>query len=384
MAQQTPPAPPAPAYVYTEDYLAFDYGPSHPLSIARLSLTHELIGLCGLTQPSPAVRPATIDELALYHDRRYLDTLREASQGPSKHIVGRFGLGTGDNPLFPGVYDWCALACGASLGAARLVAEAGHPAAFSMAGGMHHALAGRAAGFCYVNDPVVVIRWLLDKGCRVAYVDIDAHHGDGVQWAFYDSDQVLTISLHQDPTTLFPGTGYVEEMGREAGKGHAINVPLWPDTNDEIYTRAFDAVVPPALEAFAPDYVVTQLGVDTFLDDPLANLNLTTRGFAHVLGRLRELCWGKWIALGGGGYHTVNVARAWTLAWATLLGRQGELPRELPAQVTGRLRLRGDEALLLDDAELIRGRNWARAQREADEAVNFIRRGHFPILGARG
>ncbi|MCB2225107.1 MAG: acetoin utilization protein AcuC [Desulfarculaceae bacterium] len=371
-----------PAYLYSDEFQRFDYGPEHPMRVRRLAMTHELLGLLGMEPPCEPFSPAGMAEMMLYHDRRYLETLRELSACPETTGYIAFGLGPGDNPVFPGVYDWSALLAGATLAATRLVAEEGAPAAFTMAGGMHHALAARAAGFCYINDAVLAIRRLVAKGKRVAYVDLDAHHGDGVQWAFYDSDQVLTISLHQHPATLFPGTGFLEEMGREQGKGYCVNLPLWPDTDDDVYMIAFEQVVPPLIEAFQPDYVVSQMGVDTFLADPLANLNLTTRGFGHAARRLKNLAWGRWIVLGGGGYHLVNVARAWTLLWAILSDQEDRLPVELPGDFALRHMLRGDESQLLDDDTKLRGRHWHRAQRDAAEAVEFIKKNHFPILGA--
>ncbi len=376
------PAANQPAYLYSEAFQSFDYGPEHPMRVRRLAMTHELIGLCGLPTPMTPFSPASFEELLGFHDRRYLETLRELSARPEVSGYIAFGLGPGDNPVFPGVYDWSALLAGATLAASRLVSGGDAPAAFTMSGGMHHAAAARAAGFCYVNDAVLAIRRLVAQGKRVAYVDIDVHHGDGVQWAFFESDQVLTISLHQHPATLFPGTGYLEEMGREAGRGYSVNLPLWPDTDDEIFMLAFDQVVPPLLEAFAPDYVVSQLGVDTLFADPLANLNLTTQGFGHAVRRLKELAWGRWIALGGGGYHLVNVARAWTLAWAIMLGREDELPVDLPPEFADKYCGRADERQLLDDDTKLRGRHWHRAQRDAADAVEFIQENHFPILGA--
>ncbi len=382
MAQPLP--PPAPAYLYSEELLKYDYGPTHPLRIWRLGLVNELIGLCGLDLPPTVVRPATQDEMCIFHDRRYLETLAEMSRDQDGDYQLAYGLGAEDNPVFPGLYDWSALLTGGSIQAALLVAETGHPVSFNMAGGMHHAMGGRASGFCYVNDLVVAIKHLTAKGLRVAYVDLDAHHGDGVQWAFYDSDQVLTISLHQHPATLFPGTGSVEEMGRGRGRGYSANLPLWPDTDDDIYIRCFEEIVPPLVEAFQPDYIVTQLGVDTFLSDPLANLNLTTRGYGHCLKLLRELAMGRWIATGGGGYHVVNVARGWTLAWAVMRGLEDQVPEELPWDWCDRLNLPLDERRLLDPREKIRGRLWHRAERDADEVIAYLKRNFFPLLGARG
>lgn len=373
---------PEPAYVYSDEFQRFDYGPQHPMRMRRLALTNELIGLCGLAAEAHPFAPASFEELMIYHDRRYLETLRELSASPMASGYVAFGLGPGDNPVFPGVYELSALMAGGTLAAARLVSREGAPAAFNLSGGMHHALAARAAGFCYVNDAVLAIRRLVEQGHRVAYVDIDAHHGDGVQWAFFETDKVLTISLHQHPATLFPGTGYQEEMGRGAGRGFAVNLPLWIDTDDDVYIDSFEAVVPPLLAAYQPDYVVTQLGVDTFLNDPLANLNLTTRGFGHAVRRFKELAWGCWIVLGGGGYNMINVARAWTLAWAIISGQEERVPEELPEEFVRRHRLTADERQLLDGDVTLRGRHWYRAERDAAEAVDFIKKNHFPIIGA--
>ncbi|MFH1035988.1 MAG: acetoin utilization protein AcuC [Pseudomonadota bacterium] len=382
MAQPLP--PPAPAYIYSDDLLNFDYGPNHPLRIYRLGLVDELIKLCGLDLPAFPVQAASLDQMCVFHDRRYLETLAEMSRTEGGDYQLAYGLGAEDNPVFPGLFDWSALLTGGTMQAAELVAQEGYPVAFNISGGMHHAMAGRASGFCYVNDAAVAIKRLVARGLRVAYIDIDAHHGDGVQWAFYDSDQVLTISLHQHPATLFPGTGSVEEMGRGAGRGFAVNLPLWADTDDDIYIKCFEEIVPPVIEAFKPDYIVSQLGVDTFLADPLANLNLTTKGFGHVLKLIRQMAMGRWIALGGGGYHVINVARGWTLAWAIMRGREDDLPRELPWDWCDRLKLDLDERWLLDPKEKIRGRLWNRAQRDAEEIVIYLKKNLFPLLGAKG
>ena len=199
--------------------------------------------------------------------------------------------------------------------------------AFNIAGGLHHAMRSRASGFCYVNDPVIVILKLINRGKRVAYIDIDAHHGDGVQKAFYQTDQVLTISLHESGYSLFPGSGFEYEIGEGEGEGYSVNLPFLPYTDDEVYLWAFEEIVPPLIRAFQPDVVVTQLGVDTFYNDPLTNLHLSIFGFEKVVRRIKDLAQ-RWVALGGGGYDVSNVARAWTLAWAVMNGI--ELSEELP------------------------------------------------------
>lgn len=309
------------AFVYTDELSHFSYGTDHPLKPFRLKLTFELIKACGLlapddprlVAPAPAGREALLD----FHTPAYLDMLERSNGGTAPPGSEEFGLGYGDNPVFPGMYDWSRLVAGASLKAAELVDSGEAGIAFNISGGLHHALADRASGFCYVNDPVLAILLLLRRGRRVAYVDIDAHHGDGVQDAFYGSDRVLTVSLHETGETLFPGTGYAYETGEGAGKGFSVNVPLPPGAGDEEIVAAFRAKVPERVERFRPDVVVSQLGVDTFRGDPLAHLNLSTAGFTAMVKMIKQLS-PKWIALGGGGYDVATVARAWTLAWAIM------------------------------------------------------------------
>jgi acetoin utilization protein AcuC len=223
------------------------------------------------------------------------------------------------------------LKVGAALTAARLILTGELQIAFSYSGGLHHALPARASGFCVFNDAAVAIHWLLRQGLRVAYVDIDVHHGDGVQAAFYDTDQVLTISLHQTGHTLFPGTGFPEEIGTGPGRGYSINLPLAPYTGDHVYLWAFRQIVPPIVRQFAPDLLVTQLGIDTHFQDPLAQLALTTQGFLAVITELKTLAdeIGAWLALGGGGYAVDVVPRAWTLVYGLMT--EQTLSDELPS-----------------------------------------------------
>jgi len=319
------------AFIYSDAYFDFDYGPTHPLKIIRLKLTYELIRAYGfLKLPSvqfiPAMK-ADENDLARFHSREYLDALKQSSDGRLHGGSYSYGLGPGDNPVFPGLLDWSLWVTGATLQAADFVSEGRGDVAFNIAGGLHHAHEARASGFCYVNDPVIGILRLLDQGKRMIYLDLDAHHGDGVQKAFYHTDRVMTISLHESGATLFPGSGFEHEIGEGAGEGYSVNVPFPPYTDDEMYTWAFEEVVPPLIHGFMPDVVVTQLGVDTFYSDPLTNLHLTMEGFEKILRRIKTLC-KRWVALGGGGYDISNVARAWTLAWAIMNGI--ELEEELP------------------------------------------------------
>jgi acetoin utilization protein AcuC len=319
------------AFVYTDAYLDYDYGPTHPLRIARLKLTYDLINAYGLLAPPsvqsiPTIR-AEEKDLAAFHSEEYLNILKQANGG---RLVGNaycLGLGPGDNPIFPGVYDLSLLVTGATVQAVDFVADGKGEVAFNISGGLHHAMKSRASGFCYINDPVIGIMRLLSRGKRVAYIDIDAHHGDGVQKAFYETNRVLTISLHESGYTLFPGTGFEFEIGEGEGEGYSVNLPFPHDTDDDGYVWAFEEVVPELIHAFQPDVVVTQLGVDTFYDDPLTNLQLSIFGYERVLKRIKALA-PSWVALGGGGYNISNVARAWTLAWSVMNGV--ELNEELP------------------------------------------------------
>jgi len=318
-------------FIYTDAYVEFDYGPTHPLKVIRLKLTYELIKAYGLLSlPSVQAIPtqkADDEDLALFHSRDYLDVLKQASEGRLARAFYHYGLGPGDNPIFKGLYDWSLWVTGGTLQAGELVAIGEKEIAFSIAGGLHHAQRSKASGFCYINDAVVGISRLLKQGKRVVYIDIDVHHGDGVQKAFYQTDQVLTISLHETGYTLFPGTGFESEIGEGAGEGYSVNVPFPPHTDDEMYLWAFEEIVPPLLQAFKPDVVFTQLGVDTFHNDPLGNLNLSIAGFEKVVRRIKDLV-PRWVALGGGGYEVSNVVRAWTLAWAIMNGI--ELKENLP------------------------------------------------------
>ncbi len=313
------------------------HGKNHPLKPERLRRTCELLEAYGaLAAPNVRViapQPATEDELALFHSRTYIEVVRILSEGgawtETREYINpmRYGFGSGDNPIFPEMYETESLKAGSSLLGARLLVSGDCDVAFSYAGGLHHAMASYASGFCVFNDPAIAIQWMVDQGLRVAYVDVDVHHGDGVEAAFYDTDRVLTISLHQDGRTLFPGTGFIHDIGSGAGEGYAVNVPLPPYTDNDAYLWAFREVVPPLLERFAPDVVVSQLGVDTHYQDPLAHMALTTAGQTALFEAFDALA-PRWLALGGGGYNLDVVPRSWTLAFGVMSGQT--FPDELP------------------------------------------------------
>jgi acetoin utilization protein AcuC len=307
------------------------HGPAHPLKPERLQRTYELLEAYEAFDTSNvkivSPRPATPDELTLFHTEEYIAAVQALSQGKTVVPASRFNFGPGDNPVFDGMYDSERLKVGSALLGAELLLNGECEVTFSYGGGLHHAGSSFASGFCVFNDAAIAIHWLLRQGQRVAYVDIDVHHGDGVQDAFYDEKRVLTISVHQDGHTLFPGTGHLEEVGRGPGRGYNANLPLPPYCDDESYLWAFEEVVPPLLARFEADIVVTQLGVDTHYLDPLASLALTTHGQTAVFEALSRLS-PLWLALGGGGYNLDVVPRAWTMAFGVM--SEQNFPDKLP------------------------------------------------------
>lgn len=319
----------------------YDFGPGHPLAPVRVELTIELARDLGVLDGDnvkvSAPEPARDAELELIHYPRYIAAVKQASGPEAAEVAGRFGLGTEDNPIFPGMHAASSLVAGATLAAARAVwsGEATHGA--SIGGGLHHAMPDHASGFCVYNDPAIAIKWLLSAGAeRIAYVDIDVHHGDGVQAAFYNDPRVLTISLHEHPRTLFPGTGRASESGGPDAAGYSVNVALPAGTRDAGWLRAFDAVVPPLLRQFRPQILVSQHGCDTHWMDPLANLELTidAQRTAHAaLHQLaHEVAGGRWLLTGGGGYELVKVVpRTWTHLLAEAAGRPIDPATRTPA-----------------------------------------------------
>lgn len=308
------------------------HGPTHPLKPERLERTHALLTAYGAFEaPNSRLvppRPATDEELCLFHTPEYVDVVRQLSRGDTTVPTWRYNFGPGDNPVWEGMFEIERLKVGSAVVAAEMVHASEVDVAFSYSGGLHHAAPAQASGFCTFNDAAIAIHWLLQQGLRVAYIDIDGHHGDGVQDAFYDTDQVLTISLHESGRHLFPGTGFVHEIGVGVGEGYSANVPLPPYTDDETYLWAFHQVVPPLVERFAPDVVVSQLGIDTHYGDPLTHLALTTHGYVALIETIKDLA-PRWLALGGGGYDISVVPRGWTLAYGLMSGQSFD--EELPA-----------------------------------------------------
>jgi acetoin utilization protein AcuC len=315
--------------VWGDAFMEYRLSEDHPLQPLRVQLTVDLIRELGLDASADVVEPrlATDEEIALCHAPGYVELVRLLSDGaPLDREAFQAGFGTGDNPVALGMHDACAAVVGGSLVAAEAVHTGAALHAFNPAGGLHHAMRDRASGFCVYNDVAVAVEWLRRQGHRVACVDVDVHHGDGTQALFYTAPDVLTISMHESGRYLFPGTGFPDETGVGAARGTSANLPLAPYMWDEPWLAAFDAVVPPLLRAFQPTILVTQDGCDTHALDPLAHLLGSTAIWPHVGRRFHELahelCEGRWVATGGGGYAVREVVpRAWTLLFAEMVER---------------------------------------------------------------
>ena len=311
------------AFVYSRELEKHPYPPDHPFNVSRAKKTREIVNSLGLLSGNgrSEVPPTPAERIVLkkFHSARYLHALQTASKGRWDAKALDMGLGTGDCPVFRGLYEYATLASGATLVGAKLIISGDADVAFNPSGGFHHAGPEHASGFCYINDVALACIVLAGAGKRVLYLDVDVHHGDGVAYAFYDRSDVMTISLHQDPRTLFPGTGFEYEIGTGRGEGYCVNVPLPVGTYDEAYIKAFIEIALPLIAAYNPDAIVLQLGADALAGDPLAHLCLTNNAYVDVIERV--LSFNRPIlATGGGGYNVGNTARAWGLAWSVLSG----------------------------------------------------------------
>jgi acetoin utilization protein AcuC len=319
---------------------AYDFGPSHPLRPERVLLTYENTRRLSLLE-RPNVREvpsrsATDEEITAVHDPEFVATVKAIDAKAVDPLRGlEFGLGTPDDPIFNNMHVASAAVCGASVVAAEAVASGDAMHAFNPAGGLHHARRREASGFCIYNDPAVAIAKVLamHNDWRVMYVDVDVHHGDGVQWIFYDDPRVLTVSLHQSGEYLYPGTGFEDEIGSGDGLGTAANVPLLPYSGEGDFLWALERVVPQLAEAFKPHLMVTQLGADTHHGDPLANLGLTMTAYPRMARVLHDsahrFAQGRWVATGGGGYQADTVVpKVWTIHFAEMVGASDAIPPE--------------------------------------------------------
>lgn len=380
--------------MWDEAVTGYDFGPGHPMDPVRLALTMRLVEAYGLDRVARTVAaPAAGDStLRLVHRQDYIAAVRAASADP-RSADGSYGLGTADDPAFAGMHDAAALIAGQSVGAAEAVWRGDALHAVNFAGGLHHAMPGSASGFCVYNDAALAIARLLELGVeRVAYVDVDVHHGDGVQAAFWEDPRVLTISLHEHPRTLFPQTGWPEETGGQGAEGGAVNVALPAGTGDAGWLRAFHAVVPELLAAFRPQVLVTQHGADTHFEDPLAHLTVSVDAQRLVAAACHDLAHehaaGRWLALGGGGYAVTDVVpRSWTHLVGIAAGRPVEpeslVPEDWRSEVFRRTRQLGP--LRMTDGRKPQWRDFAGSGYDPadrlDQAILATRRAVFPSHG---
>ncbi len=311
-------------------YKNLRYTKNHPLRIPRVSLLLDFLMAMELIDESEIIesREASIEELLLFHDEEYINTLIEADrcQCVPPGAREKYNIGNYENPISPAMYRGSALATGSSIQAVDSFLE-GVPA-FNPAGGMHHAFKSKAHGFCFINDPVITIEYLRKKGFdRILYIDIDAHHCDGVQEAYYTSPEVFVLSLHQSPEYAFPfNRGFIEEIGKGEGKGFNLNIPLPKALNDSEFLYALESSLEITLRVFKPQVYVLQLGTDPLTEDPLSKFNISNIAFLNAFRMIRENL-GEGIYLGGGGYHPIALARGWALIWCELSGR--DIPKRI-------------------------------------------------------
>ncbi len=313
-------------FIYSKELEKYAYPSEHPFNTIRAKRVYETVNSMGLLSGSGisevAPRPADRMVLKKIHTARYLHALRSSSRGHWTAEALEMGIGTEDCPVFKGLYEYTVLATGGTLVGAEMILSGSADIVFNPSGGYHHAHPEHASGFCYVNDVALACMVLAERRKRVLYLDVDVHHGDGVADAFYDRSDVMTISLHQNPKTLFPGTGFEDEIGEGSGRGYCVNVPLPVGTYDEAYMKAFEIIVLPLIAAYEPDVFVFELGADALAGDPLAHLQLTNNTYVEIIDHL--LRFNKPIlATGGGGYNVENTVRAWSLAWSVFCGDDG-------------------------------------------------------------
>ncbi len=312
-------------FLHNPQTLSYDLGQHHPFKSIRPEAVKHLLECFGVPLQVQDFQAASLEDILSTHSRGYVQRVMRASSDEAVPDALEYGIGTSDTPIFLGMHDATASVCGGTLEAARLIASGATSRVLSLAGGLHHAQFASGSGFCVYNDLSIAIRYLTGLGLRIAYLDIDAHHGDGVQWLHYTDDNVLTISLHETGRYLFPGTGATYELGRGAGMGYSLNVPLEPYTQDDSYLEALERILEPALAWFLPDVLVVQGGADSHEFDPLADLGLTTQGYKRayqlIVQLAKQYAGGRILATGGGGYATLHaVPRIWAEFYAALEG----------------------------------------------------------------
>jgi acetoin utilization protein AcuC len=363
----------------------FEFGEAHYFKPERAAKTYELCNRYGvINQPWIRIlRPESIDKslLTLFHKPEYLRILEKASHGEVSIEILERGIGTTDNPIIPGIFEWSLKVAGGTNTAMRQVVNGDALTAFNPLGGFHHARSDRAEGFCYINDIVIAIKDTLEKSpdIKVAFIDIDAHHGNGVQEAFYDDPRVLFISIHETGRTLYPWSGSEVEIGEGDGRGFTVNMPIEPGSDDEVFSFVFDKIVPPLVESFSPYVIVAELGADTLISDPLTHLKLTNNGYIRAVKKMIELC-PRILALGGGGYDLYRTSRCWTLAWSALNRLE---PMDEFAGLVGGMMFGPEMEVgsLYDHPYLTTGEAKEKAMLEGQRVVDYLQKNIFPIHG---
>ena len=370
-------------FFYSDEMGNFDFGPDHPFKPERATKTFDLCTRYGvLNYPwMKVVAPEAIDEtlLTLYHDPAYVALLKEASLGHVSVEMLERGLGTADTPILKGIYEWSLKAAGGTYRAVQDILAGRAQAAFNLLGGFHHARRGAAEGFCYINDVVIALTAAFQEApdLRIAFADFDAHHGNGVQEAFYDDPRLLFLSVHETGKTLYPWSGNETETGSGPGEGYTVNIPLEPGSDDEVYAFVLDEAVFPVLKAFRPDFIVVEIGADNLISDPLTHLKLTNNGYQKAVRGILPIC-RKILALGGGGYDLYRTARCWTLAWAILNHVE---PEDEFAGLVGGMMFGPEMEVgsLFDRSYLTKGEIKEKAFEEAHRVVAFIRERILPV-----
>ena len=372
-------------FIHSQEIEKYRYPEDCPFKTERAGRTRQVLYTMGLlygdnireVPPKPADRKT----VKKFHTARYLHAMKKAEAGQWDLEALRMGLGTTDCPIFRGMYDYAVLAAGATLTGAELILSGEADIAFNPSGGYHHAFPEKAAGFCYINDNALACTVLAEAGKRVLYLDVDVHCGDGVAYAFYGRSDVMTISLHENPKILFPGTGFEDEIGEGEGRGYCVNLPLPPGTFDQAYLHAFEAIAVPLIKAYNPDVIVFELGADTLAGDPLAHLCLTNNAYVEIIRHL--LRFDKPIlATGGGGYSVENTVRAWALAWTVLSGQDTDYGLE--AAVGGVMLQSTDWQGGLRDREVpVTDQQRETVLSAIDSSVDILKATVFPIHGLR-
>jgi acetoin utilization protein AcuC len=328
------------SFVFSEELLTYKFSSEHPFNQFRLKLTVDLLNKLNALDVNQIIPPrmATEEELSLVHDPSYIEAVKKAGHGQlPREIAENYGIGTEDTPIFPNMHEASSMLVGGTLTAVDEVMSGKALHAVNLGGGLHHGFRGKASGFCIYNDSSVAIKYLQEKyNARVLYIDTDAHHGDGVQWSFYDDPNVCTLSIHETGRYLFPGTGNINERGQGKGYGFSFNIPVDAFTEDESWLFAYTNAVKEVAAFFKPDVILTQNGADSHYFDPLTHLSATMKIYREIPKLAHEIahkyCNGKWIAVGGGGYDIWRVVpRAWALIWLEMTENSncyGNLPAE--------------------------------------------------------